>query len=175
MKLTIEELLLKKNFSNLSFEEKQFVLSKISDTEYSELRFLLTNSKESFKRDFEALKVNDSTKEKLSIAFKKKYIKEKIQPVHVIFWNNYKNIIKPVLSLGVIMIPVMLTINNTLKNNALLSDINNVTTFLNEKKEFLKINNKHSSDLIDSNKFYKDSILEMNNYLRINTEGLYLN
>ena len=174
MKLNIEELLLNKDFSNLSFEEKEFVLSKITKIEYNDIRVIITNSEESFKNTSKDLKVNDSTKDNLSIAFKQKH--QKAQPIYINVWNNHKNILRPTLALGIVLIGILIPINISQKENDLLSiNIKNVTTSLNENNTLLKINVKHSSDLIDSNKFSKDSILKMNSHLYIKTEGLYVN
>lgn len=176
MKLSIEDLLLNKNFSNLSFEEREFVLSKITKAEYNDIRFIINNSEDYFKNNYKEVKVNDTTKKNLSIAFKLKHQKQKAQPTYINYSNNYKKILRPVIVLGIVLIGALISINISQKKNDLLSiDIKNVSTFLNENNKFLKINTKYSSDLIDSNKFSKDSIFNMNNYLNINTEGLFVN
>jgi hypothetical protein len=176
MKLSIEDLAIKKTFSDLSSEEKQFVLSQITKEEYKDIRCLLLNSLQCYTKDIETLNINSTVKEKLLVAFKQKYTKQKSQQIYTGLWHNYKNIIKPALSLAPIVITALFITNKYQGNNKnSLGDVDNISLFLNEKTELLKVNTDYASDLIDSNKFDKDSIFEMNKYLRINTEGLHIN
>ncbi len=171
MDLTIEELLLKKRFSDLSFEEKEFALSLITEKEYNDFQLFLITSKTSFENDFERLNINDTPHKVLSKAFNQKFSKQNIYSIDFNFLTNYKRVIKPIFYVGIISVLVMVIINR----KTALTDANNVTYLLNEKKTLLKVSKKHSSELIDSNKFFIDSIVEMNNHLRIKTEGLYIN
>ncbi len=75
------------------------------------------------------------------------------------------------MHLGVFFIAVMVILNK----KSPLTDENHVSYLLNENKALLKVNKKHSSELIDSNEFFIDSIVEMNKHLRVKTEGLYVN
>ncbi|WP_303316792.1 hypothetical protein Q4Q34_08285 [Flavivirga abyssicola] len=173
MRLTIEDLLLKKRFSDLSFQEKEFVLSLITETEYNDFRLLLINSKKSFENDFKKLNVNDTTHKILLEAFNQKFPKQKRYSIYSNISISHKQTIKPVFYIGIvsIIVAVMVIINKNLP----LNSTNNVTSILNENKALLKVNKKHSSELIDSNEYLIDSIIEMNNHLRIKTEGLYIN
>ena len=170
--VTIEDLALKKSFSDLLTQEKQFVISKISETEYNDIRFLLTSSILCFKNDLEKSTINTATKNHLSIVFNQKLNKQKTPFDYTTIWMDYKKIINPVLSIGIVIIAIVLTINH---NMFLTNDSNNVTSILKENKALLKINTKHSSELIDGNTLFIDSIVEINNHLRIKTEGLYVN
>lgn len=176
MKLNIKELLLNKDFSKLSLKEKEFTLSKITKTEYEDIRFTITNSKKSFQNNYKDLEINKATKQNLSIAFKQKHQEQKTESIFINYWYTYKNALKPVMAIGVVIIGVLLFINRSkINDEPLANDIKNVTSFLNENNMHLEINAKHSSELIDSNRFSKDSILKMNEYLYMSTEGLYVN
>jgi hypothetical protein len=176
MLLTIEELALKKSFLDLSFNEKQLVLSKITEKEYNDIRLLLIKTKASYQKDFETFKVKDTIKEELLRAFKQKHTKQRLQPAYMDFLYNYKKIIRPAISLASIVLLAIFIIKNTMgSKNSSLTSTDTVSFFLNENKELLKVNTDYSSYLIDSNKFNRDSIIEMNTYLHINTDGLHAN
>ncbi|RED48736.1 hypothetical protein [Seonamhaeicola aphaedonensis] len=172
MDSTIEKLVLLKDFSKLSLKEKQLVLSQITETEYNDIRSLLTKSKQAHKKDLELLQVNKEIEGKLLIAFKQKHKQHNKQKGYASLWNNHKKILKPVFSIAATIVLAIFILKNKQKEEF---KVDTVSLYLNEKKELLKVNLDHSSDLIDSNKYNKDSILEMNNYLRINTDGLYAN
>ncbi|WP_248724442.1 hypothetical protein [Seonamhaeicola sp. ML3] len=172
MDSTVEKLVLLKDFSKLSLKEKQLVLSQITETEYNDIRSLLTKSKQVYKKDLELLQVNSDIENKLLIAFKQKHEQHNTQKGYASLWNNHKKILRPVFSIAATIVLATFIIKNKQKEEF---EVDHVSLYLNEKKELLKVNLDHSSDLIDSNKYNKDSILEMNNYLRINTNGLYTN
>ena len=174
MENILYEIIEKKEFSDLNFEEKELVLSQITKEQYEDIRFLLTNSKNQYQNSASEFEIQSQTKNYLSSVYRNKYSKPKTSKIHFGLWQDYKKMLIPSLSIASVFIILAMIYIKT-NSNFLLKDTHDVSSYLTENKALLKINKDHSSDLIDSNKINKDSIVEMINYLEIRLEGLYVN
>lgn len=174
METALEELLINKDFSALSEEEKQLVLSEMTPLEYSKMRTFLINSKTIFIQDFENLNINPSIKTKLLSTFKQQRKKQTTKVFYVTIFEHFKTPpLRPILYLSAVTLAITFTFHSiNKKSETLVQDIENVSTYLNQNKESMKINKTHSSSLIDGNMSQRDSIAKINEYLEINTESL---
>ncbi|MGE5942800.1 MAG: hypothetical protein ACM31G_00535 [Flavobacteriales bacterium] len=153
----LEKLLLEKPFSILSIDEKEYVLSQISESEYNKFHFLLLASKNSYKEEYDKITINNHIKEALNVAFKKRHKKQIFKNIHL---NEYfqKNYYKPAFAFAVIIVLCVIFFFKHEKNND--STIREVTTFLLEQKTH------HITDSLKNN-FY-----EMNKYMMMRTQGI---
>ncbi|MBU3820613.1 hypothetical protein KO566_00960 [Flavobacteriaceae bacterium XHP0103] len=157
----LEKLLLEKPFSALSLQEKEYVLSQITEVDYHKFHFLLQASKKSFEEERQKMNVNNTVGDTVNLAFKKKYKKQ--------FFKNLelkkrfqKHFYKPAFALvGIIVLGIVL-FGKFQKNNN--SSIENVTTFLLSQKIY------NNMDLTKADSI-KNSFMEMNKYMQIRTQG----
>ena len=176
MDTKLERLLLKNKFSDLSFEEREYVLSHIKEEDYIKLRVLLLNSKQVFNKEYDELQLNKDLKTNLNVAFRKKFKKQ-------YFFSNIQNIrpfnnaiIKPSLVIAGFLVLFTLSFN-FYKNNTLQSDIEEVTTYLLHENHYNEnLNLYYSADRLKNNLKIADTLksdyLEMNKYLKPKTPGL---
>jgi hypothetical protein len=175
METKLEQLLLNNKFSDLSFEDKEYVLSHISQEDYTKTRLLLKSSKQAFKQEYQKLKLNTEIKNNLNIAFREKFKKQHFSYFQNILSLN-KSILKP--SLGFVgFIILFAVLYNFYKTNTLQKDIDEVTTFLlHENRHIENLNLFYSSDSLKNNLKITDTLKidysEMNKFLNAKTEGL---
>ena len=167
MESKLENLLLKKRFSDLSHQEKEYALSKISKTEYSNFRTLLIASNQVFNKEFEQINLDRNIKKKLTQAFKTKHTKPSFSFKNLLRQNYY---LKPAIAFSVIIL-LFFTVINSINHNK-ESNINSVTNYLLNENNFIK--NNSTDDLYNSNTIADslDTFSEMNEYLKIRTQGL---
>lgn len=83
MKYDIAQLIEEKEFSELTNDERSFVLSQVEESEYSFRRNIILNSKELLKNDLRKLKPNDSIKVAALQSLRAKKSNRKIIPLFI--------------------------------------------------------------------------------------------
>jgi hypothetical protein len=177
METKLEQLVLKNKFSDLSPEERAYVLSRISEEDFVKLHVLLIKTKQVFYNEYEELELNNEIKNHLNVAFKKKFKKQ-----HLL--NDFINIkplfSSPILKPSIAMVGSILLfawLYTSYNNYVLQNDIKEVTTYLLDENNYEEnLKQYYSADTLENNFKIKDTLknnfFEMNKFLNEKTQGL---